>query len=145
MLGLFHLGVVKELLSQELLPRVILGNKSGAVTAAMVGAFSDEELLKVLADDMLDSIEFDARSRSRRGRHSFEETLLVYLSRNASPSLGLVDPFSSLLRDVTFEEAYERTKKPLNITIPCDDISGIPEMLNYITSPNVVVRTAAMV
>ncbi|MDP4917420.1 MAG: patatin-like phospholipase family protein, partial [Haliea sp.] len=43
-LGFYHLGVVKTLLEQGLLPRVISGSSAGALVAGVVGSHTDEEL-----------------------------------------------------------------------------------------------------
>jgi predicted acylesterase/phospholipase RssA len=38
--GLYHMGVVKALLENNLLPRVISGSSAGALFAAILGAYS---------------------------------------------------------------------------------------------------------
>jgi hypothetical protein len=43
-LGLYHLGVVKTLNEQGLLPRVICGSSVGALIASLVCVHTDEEL-----------------------------------------------------------------------------------------------------
>lgn len=40
--------------------------------------------------------------------------------------------------DLTFEEAYERTKRILNISVSSSRTLEVPELLNYLTAPNVV-------
>jgi hypothetical protein len=40
--------------------------------------------------------------------------------------------------DLTFEEAYNRSKRVLNITVATESQGGVPTLLNYITAPNVV-------
>lgn len=40
--------------------------------------------------------------------------------------------------DLTFEEAYARTKRVLNITVATSGRGGVPNLLNYLTAPNVV-------
>lgn len=42
------------------------------------------------------------------------------------------------LGDLTFEEAYIRSKRILNITVATSGNTGIPNLLNYLTAPNVV-------
>ena len=42
-LGFYHVGVVKALMENGLLPRVISGASAGSVLAAMVGTRTDEE------------------------------------------------------------------------------------------------------
>ena len=41
-LGMFHLGVIKALFEQGLLPRVISGSSAGSIIGAMVGTRTDE-------------------------------------------------------------------------------------------------------
>lgn len=45
--------------------------------------------------------------------------------------------------DYTFEEAYLKTKKILNIVVTSTQNWEIPPLLNYITAPNVLIRSAA--
>lgn len=40
--------------------------------------------------------------------------------------------------DLTFEEAYARSKRILNITVVTTGKNGTPNLLNYLTAPNVV-------
>jgi len=46
--------------------------------------------------------------------------------------------------DLTFEEAYVRTKRVLNITVSPKSGNGVPTLLNYLTSPNVLIWSAAV-
>ncbi|KAG0291866.1 hypothetical protein BGZ98_002825, partial [Dissophora globulifera] len=47
--------------------------------------------------------------------------------------------------NLTFDEAFKRTKRVLNITVPSSRKSEAPQLLNYITSPNVLISSAACV
>ena len=40
--------------------------------------------------------------------------------------------------DITFEEAYAKSKRILNITVHTSRKNEIPHLLNYLTAPNVV-------
>ena len=40
--------------------------------------------------------------------------------------------------DLTFEEAYDRTKRILNISVSSSRTLEVPQLLNYLTAPNVV-------
>ncbi|KAL9117239.1 MAG: hypothetical protein Q9187_006229, partial [Circinaria calcarea] len=46
--------------------------------------------------------------------------------------------------DLTFEEAYARTKRVLNITVATSGRGGVPNLLNYLTAPNVLIWSAAL-
>jgi predicted acylesterase/phospholipase RssA len=56
-LGMYHLGVVKVLAENQLLPRVISGSSVGSIIASVVATRTDDELAKVFT---LDDIHFDA-------------------------------------------------------------------------------------
>lgn len=48
--------------------------------------------------------------------------------------------------DLTFREAFERTGRIINITVPTFRVTGFrgsSTLLNYITAPNVVIWSAA--
>lgn len=40
--------------------------------------------------------------------------------------------------DLTFEEAYIRSKRVLNISVSSSRTQEVPQLLNYLTAPNVV-------
>ena len=44
--------------------------------------------------------------------------------------------------DVTFQEAYNRTRRILNITVSTSGTFEMPRLLNYLTAPNVLVWSA---
>lgn len=45
--------------------------------------------------------------------------------------------------DLTFKEAFKRTNRVLNITVASTTEFEVPRLLNYLTSPNVVLWSAA--
>jgi TAG lipase/steryl ester hydrolase/phospholipase A2/LPA acyltransferase len=47
-----------------------------------------------------------------------------------------------LLGDITFQEAYNRTRRVLNIPVSSATLFEIPRLLNYVTAPNVIVWSA---
>jgi predicted acylesterase/phospholipase RssA len=48
-LGMYHLGVVKALHTNGLLPRVISGSSAGSIVAAIVGSTTDDEMPDIFA------------------------------------------------------------------------------------------------
>lgn len=154
MFGLCHLGVVKALHLQGLLPRIITGTATGALIAALVGIHTEDELLTFLDGDGIDLTAFDRRQRiktpwgyrrwlsSERG-DSWPQTLLRQIKRYIHKGCFL-DPeileecVRANVGDLTFEEAYARSKRILNITVATTSNSGTPNLLNYLTAPNVV-------
>lgn len=45
-LGMYHLGVVKALVENRLMPRVLGGSSAGSIVCALIGTRTDEELLR---------------------------------------------------------------------------------------------------
>ena len=52
-LGMFHLGVIKALHEQDLLPRVLSGSSAGAIIAGMVCVRDDRQLPLIFDPDGL--------------------------------------------------------------------------------------------
>lgn len=153
MFGLCHLGVVKALHLRGLLPRIITGTATGALIAALVGIHTEDELLDLLNGDGIDLSAFARRPEddsssdkqalvTRRYPGNFQ-TLLRRITRFIRKGHFLdVNVLEECVRanvgDMTFEEAYSRTKRVLNITVATSGRGGVPNLLNYLTAPNVV-------
>lgn len=136
-LGMFHFGVLKALHEHNLLPRVISGSSAGSIVAALVGTRTQDEMDELFVPGTIDLTFFPPAGSLRRKvrRLLFEGHLME------------INILKSALRknvgDVTFYEAYERTGKILNITVsPANDYER-PRLLNYLTSPNVLIWSAA--
>ena len=144
--GLCHLGVVKALHLRGLLPRIVAGTATGALIAALVGVHTEEELLQFLTGDGIDlSAFYEATSTSENTvgkKTGWWATLQRRLKRFMRDGYFLdVRVLEQCVRanvgDITFEEAYARTKRVLNITVSTTG-GGVPNLLNYLTAPNVV-------
>jgi TAG lipase/lysophosphatidylethanolamine acyltransferase len=150
--GLCHLGVVKALFSRGLLPRIITGTATGALIAALVGIHTEDELPKFLSGESIDLSAFAGKQKSsvaengngtsgpfhgwwatltRRTRRWFREGYFLDVT-------VLEECVRANVGDLTFEEAYNRTKRVLNITVATEGRGGVPNLLNYLTAPNVV-------
>ncbi|KAL2831983.1 acyl transferase/acyl hydrolase/lysophospholipase [Aspergillus cavernicola] len=158
--GLCHLGVVKALHLQGLLPRIITGTATGALIAALVGVHSEDELLSFLDHDRIDLSAFERQREaqspgwaSRWLSSSFANGGLMTLLRRTRRYFTkgyfldaevLEECVRANLGDLTFEEAYARSKRILNITVATSGRSGTPNLLNYLTAPNVLIWSAAV-
>jgi TAG lipase/lysophosphatidylethanolamine acyltransferase len=149
--GLCHLGVVKALFDRGLLPRIITGTATGALIAALVGIHTEDELPKFLSGESIDLSAFTGGTSSlvggdqaasassggwwatltRRLRRWFREGYFLDVT-------VLEECVRANVGDLTFEEAYNRTKRVLNITVATIGHGGVPNLLNYLTAPNVV-------
>ena len=131
--GLFHLGVIKELEAEGIMPRIITGSSAGAIIAGIVASHTDAELEEMLVPS----------------RMKFEWCRMFVITDMIKGS-GVLD--QSLLKEsidrnipeMTFLEAYEYTDRILNITVSPADPNQFPRLLNYLTAPNVLIRRAAL-
>lgn len=150
--GLCHLGVVKALFLRGLLPRIITGTATGALIAALVAIHKEEELPAVLKGDGIDLSAFSAKATAK-GKERDADAGQSYFSRRGTllrrikrfykegyflDVKVLEDCVRANVGDLTFEEAYARSKRVLNITVATAGQAGVPTLLNYLTAPNVV-------
>lgn len=146
-MGLNHLGVVKALLDQDLLPKVVCGTSAGALVASIVGIFNDSQLVHILSTDKL----INPVTNQPFSFRYFDDNITIWRGIRRLLKNGFIQDVNMLqecLRenygDLTFEEAYNKTKRILNITVcPVRSSSDPPLLLNYLTAPHVVVWSAA--
>ncbi|CRL19900.1 ARF/SAR superfamily [Penicillium camemberti] len=152
--GLCHLGVVKALHLQGLLPRIITGTATGAMIAALVGIHSEDELLPLLDGEGIDLSAFERRKMVNGGDGSNSDSSWVgtfyrrmrrLLRKGYLFDVGVLEEcVRANVGDLTFEEAYARSKRILNITVATMGKNGTPNLLNYLTAPNVLIWSAAV-
>jgi predicted acylesterase/phospholipase RssA len=136
-LGLYHFGVLKALFEHRLLPRVISGSSVGSIAAALVATRTDEELPDLFNMRNVNFTAFEPSGSIRRKLHRlFTKGVLMDINK-------LQACIRANIGDVTFKEAYEKTKRILNITVTPVNSFGVPQLLNYLTAPNVLIWSAA--
>ncbi|ANB15765.1 Tgl4p [Sugiyamaella lignohabitans] len=137
--GVLHIGVLFELWSAKLLPRVISGSSAGSIFASILCIHLDEEL-----DSLLQLLEGDFDIFEKTGS---EESTLVRITRFLKYGTWFDNKYisstlRSLLGDLTFQEAYYRTRRVLNVTVSPSSVHEMPKLLNYLTAPNVLIWSA---
>jgi NTE family protein len=133
-LGPFHVGVIKALLEQDLLPNVISGSSAGSMIAAIVGTHTREELF---AGVFSSTLTLAAEEIAEGGS--------AMLRGNKQLSIDEVSGFAEeRIPDMTFQEAYEHTGVAINITVSPRQLHQQPRLLNATTSPNVFIREAVL-
>lgn len=197
-LGFYHVGVVKALMNNGLLPRVLSGASAGSIVCAMIATRTDEEcrrdLFEVKGTDapghsgklMLNFFRPMAAPRTscttmdRRKENALKEVLQndaggfadVKKTWQVLCPVG-IRKFTSTLYDIfaghkrpqdvlmndtdhfrtccktnignfTFQEAFDRTGRILNIIVSPQNRSDPPRLLNYLTAPHVLVWSAAV-
>ncbi len=126
-LGIYHMGVVRSLWEHGLLPHVISGSSAGSVVAGLLGTHTDEELREIMA-------------------HRESLVGLIRWNRPGRPYLFDVEHFQRVLRErigeMSFQEAFRHSGRAINITVYPYDPLEEGRLLNYLTSPNVVLNSA---
>ncbi|MEO0574904.1 MAG: DUF3336 domain-containing protein [Pseudomonadota bacterium] len=132
----YHLGVVKALWEQTLLPSIISGSSGGAFIAALVGTRAGDEL-----SELFDPAFLEAEAQDQ------QQTLMSRispLSRGSMPAEQVWEAVERLVPDMTFQEAYEHSNIHINISVAPVEHHQASRLLNAITSPNVMIREAVM-
>jgi len=197
-LGFYHVGVVKTLMENRLMPRVLGGSSAGSIVCAMIGTRTNEEcandLFKVqgttapghsgklmmnffrplnmprLANDeqkpSTDKKIGGVYKNTAGFLHDAKRTWQIFVPiplRNITSVLYDIltlktrpqdllnsdtEHFRECLRvnvgNFTFQEAFDRTGRILNITVTPNNASDPPRLLNYLTAPHVLVWSAAV-
>ncbi|KAJ1963578.1 Lipase 5 [Dispira parvispora] len=148
--GLYHLGVLKCLHRYKLLPRIMSGSSSGAIVASLLCTRTDEEIEVFFRQpDLINLNVFEPAGQNPRGvlerlthllKHGslYDSQTLIQCLRN--------DPKSTSRekggQDLTFLEAYNRTRRILNVTVSSATSHEMQLLFNYLTAPNVVIWSA---
>lgn len=132
-LGLFHIGVCKALHEQGLLPNVISGSSAGSLMAAMIGSHTDDELVSLYDGDgfYMDAWRFNGWINGLTGSGFADQRQLEQFARR---NIG----------EYTFEEAYERTGRHINITVSPTSANQNSRLMNELTSPYLFMWSAAL-
>jgi TAG lipase/steryl ester hydrolase/phospholipase A2/LPA acyltransferase len=138
--GMNHIGVLKALFEARLLPRIISGASAGSIVCAVVCTRTDEEIPQVLKDFPYGDLAVFEEADKEDGILERIQRLLTEGSWIDIKHLTRV--MRDLLGDITFQEAYNRTRRILNICVSSASVYELPRLLNYVTSPNVMIWSA---
>jgi len=131
----FHIGVVRSLLKEGLLPTILSGSSGGSFVGSLLSTHSDPDLIDLLDPDYLvgkvAEIVGDMKKASR-------------YSPSVMPIEGIRRVIDRMIPDLTFQEALERTGRHLNISIAAVETHQKSRLLNAIASPNVYIREAVL-
>ena len=123
----FHVGVVKALVEADLLPTVMSGSSGGAIVGSVVCSHTNEELPEMLqAQYFLDTVPEGAKRTGVTHVSDLEQTLSEYLP------------------DLTFDQAFRKSGRAMNVSIAPAEKHQTSRLLNATTSPSVLIRSAVM-
>lgn len=132
-LGMFHLGVLKALVEQDLLPNIISGSSAGSIMTGILGTHKDAELLGLLEPERLyvEAFRMLGWRNTVRGHGVLDQGQLeLCLERN--------------IPEMTFKEAYDHTGRCINITVSPANPHQDSRLLNALTSPHVLISKASL-
>lgn len=138
--GMNHIGVLRALWEAKLLPRIMSGASAGSVVCAVFCTRTEDELPALLET-------FPYGDFSVFDKPGHEENLLQRMARFLKYGSFLdISNVAKVMRawlgDITFQEAYNRTRRILNICVSSAGVYELPRLLNYITAPNVLIWSA---
>ncbi|KAF3922540.1 hypothetical protein ABW21_db0203840 [Orbilia brochopaga] len=138
--GMTHIGVLKSLWEVDLLPRIISGASAGAIVASVLCVRTDNEIPHTLENFPYGELDVFDRGTEPEGIFARVSRMLKIGAWIDIENLTRV--MRSLLGDITFQEAYNRTRRILNICVSPASVYELPQLLNYLTAPNVLVWSA---
>ncbi|MDR3414908.1 MAG: DUF3336 domain-containing protein [Nevskia sp.] len=132
-LGLFHVGVVKALVLEDLLPEVISGSSAGSVVASTIGTRTPDELAELLDPENA----YYHFWKPLPLREMWQRGVLM-------DQRQIRKAIASNIPDLTFEESYQRSGRAINITVSPAGFNQSPRLLNYLTFPHLYLREAVL-
>lgn len=131
----FHVGVVKAIAAQGLLPDILSGSSGGAFVGALAGTRSNHEL-----EEIFDPENFVSAIERGDGVMSYLASLIPEVAKPEQ----VFEALERLIPDLTFQEAYELTGRKLNVSVAAAEKHQRSRLLNAITTPTVYIREALM-
>ena len=140
-MGYYHIGVAKALFENGLLPKIFTGTSAGSLIGALICCRTDEELISQVFTPSVYKL-LDACGTP----FSFENLKRFYTTG------ALFDNeiwFQKLMKQITngpttFLEAFKKTGRMLNISIVTHEKFPATKVLNYISSPDVIIASAVL-
>jgi len=158
-LGVYHIGVVKALLNNKVLPHILSGSSAGSIVCGMIGTRNNDECQR----DLFHLKGTISKQHNGQVMLNFLQPLKTSSCKNSNVLSRWLDYFfasrkKGMLMDTqhfqlccrvnigtfTFQEAYNKTGRVLNIIVCPQNRSDPPRLLNYLTAPHVLVWSAAV-
>jgi TAG lipase/steryl ester hydrolase/phospholipase A2/LPA acyltransferase len=138
--GMNHIGVIKCLWEQCLLPRIISGTSAGSIVCAVLCTKTDAEIPRMLEEFCFgDLAVFDEADEPE----NLVSKVIRFLTQGALFDIAHLERVMKIwLGDMTFQESYNRTHRVLNITVSSASMYELPRLLNYVTAPDVMIWSA---
>uniref|UniRef100_A0A1D1Y645 Lipase 4 n=1 Tax=Anthurium amnicola TaxID=1678845 RepID=A0A1D1Y645_9ARAE len=138
--GLAHIGVIKCLYEAKLLPRIISGASSGSIIAALLCTKTDDEIPTWFYE--MQNLDFEVFDRKDRPDTLYTRLCRLFKRGVLYDGDVLIEWMRKHVGDMTFQEAFNRTRRILNVTVSSASVYEMPRLLNYLTAPNVLIWSA---
>lgn len=136
--GMFHVGVVQALRETDALPHIISGSSAGALVAGCLGTHDSSQLDRIFSEG-----QFANQLSADSGNAELTFLDRVIFGNAKALNLDYLDGIlDEVICDMTFAESFELTGREINISISPQEEHQTPRLLNAITSPNVLIRSA---
>jgi TAG lipase/steryl ester hydrolase/phospholipase A2/LPA acyltransferase len=131
----FHVGVVKALSEQGLLPNIISGASGGSIVGSLVCTRTDKELKKLLNPEYFAKLILSTPEIEEKANRMI-------------PPLMEIEEIHAIVKrlipDMTFKESFEKTGRILNISVAPSETHQTSRLLNSTTTPNVLIRQSVL-
>ena len=153
-LAMYHMGVVRALLEAKAMPAIVSGASGGSIVAGVLAVHTDEEMLQDIITDDIATAGWKSKLvptyTSSVGHVWFPPLSKQFYSYAKHGCLVENDGFASCTQryygDFTFQEAFERTGRVVNINVSSRSLTGSGRrgalLLNHLTTPHVLIRSA---
>ena len=138
--GMAHIGVIKAIFEANLLPRIISGASAGSIVCSVLCTRTDEEIPAVMNEFPYGDLAVFEEEGQGDGIADHIRRLLT--EGSWSDIKHLTGVMRNVLGDITFQEAYNRTRRICNIPVSAPSVYELPRILNYVTAPNVLIWSA---
>ena len=123
----FHVGVIRALAAANLMPTILSGSSGGAIVGSVVSTHSDKELTDLMCPEyFLERIPKDGKAFT------------------VAPVDELEASIEQFIPDMTFQQAFAKTGRVMNVSIAPAETHQTSRLLNATTSPSVLMRSAVM-
>lgn len=138
--GMNHIGVLKALYEAKLIPRIISGASAGSIVCAVFCTRTDDELPGLL--ETYAHGDFNVFNENGEEGNIFQKMTRFLKFGSFLDISHLANTMRRWLGDITFQDAYNRTRRILNICVSSAGMYELPRLLNYISAPNVLIWSA---
>lgn len=131
--GIYHLGVIKTLHEQGLIPDNICGTSMGSIAAGILATHNNDDLSALLENTHKQDY---APLKKLSAKEAIKQRCLLDSQR-------LYQCIESNIGNMTFAEAFQRTGRTVSITVSPTRPNQKPRILNHLTSPHVLIAHAS--